>query len=133
MSLAHWGPPLQLQSLETRRGIHTTLGISDPVLCSSFLQVHVFGSLGTPLQLQLTDPDGNTVAADTGSVLLQQASQRPLSEADVAAAIGQLGDNALAPACVDVSGLQLQQGKCYTHGTLPCYNHVTLLCHLSCM
>jgi hypothetical protein len=75
------------------------------------LQVHVSGSLGSPLQLQLTDPDGNTVTADTGSVLLQQATQRPLSEADVLAGVGQLGDNTLAPASVDVSGLQLEQGE----------------------
>jgi hypothetical protein len=52
-----------------------------------------------------------SVTADTGSVLLQQAAQRPLSEADVVASVGQLGDNTLAPASVDVSGLQLDQGK----------------------
>jgi hypothetical protein len=75
------------------------------------LQVRVSGSLGSPLQLQLTDPDGNTVTADTGSVLLQQAAQRPLSEADVVASVGQLGDNTLAPASVDVSGLLLDQGR----------------------
>jgi hypothetical protein len=73
--------------------------------------VHVSGSLGSPLQLQLTDPDGHTVTTDTGTVLLQQAAQRPLSEADVVASVGQLGDNTLAPASVDVSGLQLDQGK----------------------
>jgi hypothetical protein len=80
----------------------------------TILQVHVSGSLGHPLQLQLTDPQGNTVTADTGSVLLQQAAQRPLAEADVVASVGQLGDNTLAPACVDVSSLQLQQGKVLT-------------------
>lgn len=81
------------------------------ILPSRTLQVHVSGALGTALQLQLTDQDGNSVAADTGSVLLQQAAQRPLSEEEVAAAVGQLGDNTLIPSCVDVSGLQLQQGK----------------------
>jgi hypothetical protein len=52
-----------------------------------------------------------SVTADTSSLLLQQAAQRPMSEADVVANVGQLGDNTVAPASVDVSGLQLDQGK----------------------
>jgi hypothetical protein len=74
------------------------------------LQVSVSGALGTPLQLQLTDGAGRTAVADTGEVCLSAAVNRALSEADVVAAIGQLGDNTLAPSAVDVSGLDLSQG-----------------------
>lgn len=69
------------------------------------------GSLGTPLQLQLTDPQGNTASADTGDIQLQAASKRALTAADVEAAVGQLGDNSLAPAGIDLSGLALDQGE----------------------
>jgi hypothetical protein len=40
----------------------------------------------------------------------QAASNRALTAEDVVAAVGQLGDNSLAPAGVDVSGLALEQG-----------------------
>ena len=50
--------------------------------------------------------------ADTGEVVLSAAVKRALSEADVAAAVGQLGANTLAPADIDVSGLDLSQGGC---------------------
>jgi hypothetical protein len=48
--------------------------------------------------------------ADTGDVVLSLAVKRHLSEEDVVAAVGQLGDNTLAPAGIDVSELQLDEG-----------------------
>ena len=48
--------------------------------------------------------------ADTGGVVLSAAVKRALSPEDVVAAVGQLGDNTLAPAGVDMSGLDLDQG-----------------------
>eukprot|EP00878_Enallax_costatus_P036252 GHUV01040652.1.p1 GENE.GHUV01040652.1~~GHUV01040652.1.p1 ORF type:complete len:219 (+),score=71.18 GHUV01040652.1:243-899(+) len=74
------------------------------------MQVCVSGSLGSPLSLTLIDADSHTVTADTGAVLLQAAANRPLTRDDVVAAVGQLGDNTLTPADVDVSGLALEQG-----------------------
>lgn len=55
--------------------------------------------------------------ADTGEVVLSAAVKRALSEADVAAAVGQLGANTLAPADIDVSGLNLSQGGCCVCGS----------------
>lgn len=55
--------------------------------------------------------------ADTGDVLLSAAVNRALGEADVVAAIGQLGDNTLTPSAVDISGLDLSQGG-YCEGVL---------------
>jgi hypothetical protein len=50
------------------------------------------------------------VVADTGEVLLSAAVKRALSEEDVTAAVGQLGDNTLTPADIDMSGLDLNSG-----------------------
>lgn len=50
--------------------------------------------------------------ADTEDVLLSAAVTKALSEADVVAAVGQLGDNTLTPAHIDMSGLCLDQGEC---------------------
>eukprot|EP00775_Hariotina_reticulata_P002853 gene2853-3146_t len=74
------------------------------------VQVVVSGSLGELLQVQLTDADGNCVAASTDPVVLQAASSRPMTSADVESAVGQLGDNTLTPAGIDLSGLDLEQG-----------------------
>lgn len=49
--------------------------------------------------------------ADTGDVLLSAAVKRALSAVDVVAAVGQLGDNTLTPSDIDVSGLDLSQGR----------------------
>lgn len=68
------------------------------------------GRVGCPLSLTLTDADGNTATADSGDVLLQPAAKRFMTHEDVLAAVGQLGDNVLMPASVDVSGLALDQG-----------------------
>ena len=76
------------------------------------LQVSVLGSLDTALSLTLTDADGHSVTANTGSVLLQPAAKRPMTQDDVIAAVGQLGDNVLAPVNVNISGLALEQGWC---------------------
>jgi hypothetical protein len=56
-----------------------------------------------------------SAVADTGDVLLSPAIKRPLSEEDVVSAVGQLGDNTLAPADIDVSGLNLDQGECFLY------------------
>lgn len=71
----------------------------------------VSGRLGEPLRMQLTDADGICTAASTAPVVLQAASSRPMTSADVESAVGQLGDNTLTPAGIDLSGLDLEQGE----------------------
>jgi hypothetical protein len=71
----------------------------------------VSGRLGEPLLVQLTDSDGNHAVASTAPVLLQAASNRPMTAADAESAISQLGDNTLTPAAIDLSGLELDQGR----------------------
>jgi len=57
--------------------------------------------------------------ADTGDVLLSPAVKRTLSPADVVAAIGQLGDNTLAPADINMHDLALDQGRLNAQGLWP--------------
>lgn len=83
---------------------------SDSWPFSRLLQVAVSGQLGQPLTLTVTDNDGHTASADSGDVVLQPASKRPMTHDDVVAAVGQMGDNVLTPAAIDVSGLALDQG-----------------------
>lgn len=73
--------------------------------------VAVHGSLGSPLSLTLTDPDGRRVAAAT-EVPLAAAARRPLAAEDVVRALGPtLGSDTLAVGGeVDVSGLDLAAG-----------------------
>jgi hypothetical protein len=47
--------------------------------------------------------------------VLTAAVKRPLTAADVAAAVGQLGDNTLAPSTIDMSQLDLDAGAYATH------------------
>jgi hypothetical protein len=68
-------------------------------------------------------------------VLLSAAVKRALSEADVAAAVGQLGDNTLAPSHIDVSRLDLDQGEYNPfpqRGYLWCTRPCGVLSHLIC-
>ncbi|KAF8065609.1 LHT2 [Scenedesmus sp. PABB004] len=97
-------PALEARLRESYESVSSTTARKLPV------QVAVSGAVGAPLALTLTDPAGNTVSADTGGVALARAAKRAMTADDVAAGVGQLGDNALAPASIDVSGLALDQG-----------------------
>ena len=65
--------------------------------------------LAQVLEVRLRDSQGRQAAAAT-KLHLQAASARPLDEASVAAALGQLGDNALRTAALDTSGLDFGAG-----------------------
>ena len=98
-------PVLEGEIRKTYDGLSATACRKVPVA------VAVSGAIGKPLQLQLTDDQGLVAVADTGEVVLQPAKQRGMSEKDVWEGVGQLGDNVLQPASLDMSGLQLQQGR----------------------
>jgi hypothetical protein len=72
--------------------------------------VTICGELGQPLQLELVDAAGRRAVADTGEQVLQAARKAPMTQQDVMAAVGQLGDNSLAPASWNLTGLRLDQG-----------------------
>jgi hypothetical protein len=71
--------------------------------------VRASGRVGAPLTLELADAEGHAASAST-AVALQAAAKRPLSAEDVAAAVGQLGENTLAVGELDLSGLDLATG-----------------------
>jgi putative protease len=98
-------PVLEGEIRKTYEGLSAAASRKVPVA------VAVSGAIGKPLQLQLTDDQGLVAVADTGEVLLQPAKQRVMSERDVVEGVGQLGDNVLQPKTLDMTGLQLDQGR----------------------
>jgi hypothetical protein len=99
-------PALEGQVRATYESVSSTTARKLPIA------VTIRGELGQPLQLELTDAAGRRAVADTGDQLLQAARKAPMTQQDVIAAVGQLGDNTLAPASWDLTGLRLDQGGC---------------------
>jgi hypothetical protein len=63
-----------------------------------------------PARMEITSSDGHRVEART-QACLEGASGRPIDEAAVRAAVGQLGDTVLFPDSFDMSGIDFGAGN----------------------
>ncbi|GFH25184.1 DUF3656 domain-containing protein, partial [Haematococcus lacustris] len=83
-------------------------GLAGSAMRSLPVSARVSGKIGSALNLTLRDDAGFEVCALT-NMALSAASKRPLTVDDIAAGLGQLGDNALSLDSLDTTGLDIAQ------------------------